>query len=57
MHKANGVAAALQADKTKKSFWQNVNNKNRSASLSTLEGEAKGGSEILKMWKGYFKVI
>jgi len=22
MHKANGLAAALQADKTKKSFWQ-----------------------------------
>ena len=42
MHKANGLAAALQAknqevilaifDKTKKSFWQKVNNKNRSSS-------------------------
>ena len=57
MHKANGLAAALQADKTKKSFWQNVNNKNRSASLPTLVGGTKGGSEILKMWKDYFKVI
>jgi len=25
--KANGVAAALQADKTKKSFWQKLNKK------------------------------
>ena len=24
MHKANGLATALQADKTKKSFWQKV---------------------------------
>ena len=32
MHKANGLAAALQADKAKKSFWQKVNNKNRSPS-------------------------
>ena len=33
MHKANGLAAALRDDKTKKSFWQKVNNKNRSSSL------------------------
>ena len=46
MHKANGLAAALQADKTKKSFWQKVNNKNRSSSLPTLVGGANGGSEI-----------
>ena len=57
MHEANGLAAALQADKTKKSFWQNVNNKNRSQSLPTLEGGANGGSEIVKMWKDYFKGI
>jgi len=57
MHKANGLAAALQTDKTKKSFWQKVNNKNRSPSLPTLVGGTNGGSEILKMWKGYFKVI
>jgi len=55
MHKANGLAAALQADKTKKSFWQKVNNKNRSPSLPTLVGGANGGSEIVKMWKDYFK--
>jgi len=24
IHKANGLAAALQADKTKKSFWQKI---------------------------------
>jgi len=29
IHKANGLADALQVDKTKKSFWQKVNNKNR----------------------------
>jgi len=57
MHKANGLAAALQADKTKKSFWQKVNNKNRSSSLPTLVGGANGGSEIVKMWKDYFKGI
>ena len=57
MHKANGLAAGLQADKTKKSFWQKVNNKNRSSSLSTLVGGANGGSEIVKMWKDYFKGI
>ena len=57
MHKANGLAAALQADKTTKSFWQKVNNKNRSSSLPTLVGGAKGGSEIVKMWKDYFKGI
>ena len=55
MHKANGLAAALRADKTKKSFWQNVNNKNRSPSLPTLVGGANGGPEIVKMWKDYFK--
>jgi len=54
MPKANGLAAALQADKTKKSFWQKVNNKNRSPSLPTLVGGANGGSEIVKMWKDYF---
>ena len=57
MHKANGLAAALQADKTKKSFWQKVNNKNRSPSLPTLVGGAYGGSEIIKMWKDCFKGI
>ena len=57
MHKANGLAAALQADKAKKSFWQNVNNKNRSPSLPTLVGGANGGSKIVKMWKDYFKGI
>jgi len=57
MHKANGLAAALQADKTKKSFWQKVNNKNRYPSLPTLVGGASGGSEIVKMWKDYFKGI
>jgi len=51
MHRANGLAAALQADKTKKSFWQKVNNKNRPPSLPTLVGGANGGSEIVKMWK------
>jgi len=55
IHKDNGLAAALQADKTKKSFWQKVNNKNRSPSLSKLVGGANGGSEIIKMWKDYFK--
>jgi len=57
MHKTNGLAAALQADKTKKSFWQKVNNKNRSSSLPTLVGGVNGGSEIVKMWKDYFKGI
>jgi len=57
IHKANGLAAALQADKTKKSFWQKVNNKNRSPSLPSLVGGANGGSEIVKMWKDYFKGI
>ena len=46
-----------QADNTKKSFWQKVNNKNRSPSLPTLVGGANGGSEIVKMWKDYFKGI
>ena len=49
MHQANGLAATLQANKTKKSFWQNVNNKNRSPSLPTLVGGANGGSEIVKI--------
>ena len=58
MHKtANGLAAALQADKTEKSFWQKVNNKNRSSSLPTLVGGANGGSKIVNMWKDYFKGI
>jgi len=47
MHKANGLAAALQADKTKKSFWQTVNNKYRSPSLPTLVGEANGVSKLV----------
>ena len=33
------------------------NNKNRSPSLPTLVGGANGGSEIVKMWKDYFKEI
>jgi len=57
MHKANGLAATLQADKTKKSFWQKVNNTNRSLSLPTLVGGENGDSEIVKMWKDYFKGI
>jgi len=57
IHEANGLAAALQADKTKKSFWQKVNNTNRSPSIPTLLGGANGGSEIVKMWKDYFKGI
>jgi len=31
IHKINGLAAALQADKTNNTFWQKVNNKTRSA--------------------------
>jgi len=42
IHKANGLAAALQTDKTKKSFWQKVNNKNRSPTLPTLVGARRG---------------
>ena len=57
MHKANGLAAALQADKTKKPFWQKVNNKTLSPSLPTLVGGANVGSEIFKMLKDYFKGI
>jgi len=57
IHKANGQAAALQADKTKKPFWQKVNNKTLSPSLPTLVGGANVGSEIFKMWKDYFKGI
>jgi len=56
-HEANALAAALQADTTKKSFWQKVNNKNRSPSLQALVGGANGGSELVKMWKDYFKGI
>jgi len=57
IRKANGLATALQADKTKKSFWQKVNNENRSSSLPTLVGGANGGSEIVKMWRDNFKGI
>ena len=57
MHKANGLAAALQADKTKKSFWQKVNHKNRSPTLPTLVGGANVGSEIVRMWKDYFRGV
>ena len=32
-------------------------NKNRSPSLPTFVGGANGGSEIVKMWKDYFKGI
>jgi len=35
IHKANSLAAALQADKTSKTFRQKVNNKSRSPSLPT----------------------
>ena len=56
-HKANGLVAALQADRTKKSFWQMVNNENISPSLPALVEGANGGSEIVKMWKDYFKAI
>jgi len=55
MHKANGLAAALQADKTKKSFWQKVNNKNRSSSLPPLVGGANGGQRLLKCGKTILK--
>ena len=61
IHKANGLAAALQADKTSKIFWQKVNNKNRSPSQLTLVSWVNGGSEgvrskqtcsdIVKIWK------
>jgi len=57
IHKANGVAAALQADKTNETFWQKVNNKARSTTLPTLVGGVNGVSEIVKMWKDYFKGI
>jgi len=43
IYKANGQAAALQADKTKKPFWQKVNNKTLSPSLPTLVGGEDGG--------------
>jgi len=42
IHKENGLAAALQADKTKKSFRQKVSNRNRSPSLPTMVGGANG---------------
>ena len=47
IHEANGLAPALQQQdyKTKKSFWQKVNNKKRSPSLPTLVRRANGGSE------------
>ena len=51
------LRAFLRFDKTKKSCWQKVNNKNRSSSLLTLVGGANGGSEIVKMWKDYFTGI
>ena len=43
MHKANGLAAALPADKTKKSFQQKINYKNKFPSLPRLVGGANGG--------------
>jgi len=45
----------MQADKTNQTFWRKVNDKTRSLSLPTLVGGANGGSEIVKMWKDYFK--
>jgi len=54
---ANGLAAALQANKNKKTFWQKINNKTRFPSLRTWVGVVNGGSEIVKMWKDYFKGI
>jgi len=42
IRKANGLAAALQADKTKKSFRQKVSKRNRSPSLPTMVGGANG---------------
>ena len=51
------LRAFLRFDKTKKSCWQKVNNKNRSSSLPTLVEGANGGSEIVKTWKYYFKGI
>jgi len=35
IHKANGLAAALRADKTNKTFWQKVNKKTRYPTLPT----------------------
>ena len=55
MHKANGLAAELQADKTKKSFWQKVNNKNRSSSLPTLVGVEMVVQWLLKCGKSILK--
>jgi len=57
IHRANSFAAALQADKTNKLFWQKVNTKTKSPTLPTLVGGVNGGSEIVKMWKDYFKWI
>jgi len=57
IHKANGLAAALQAAKTNKTFWQKFNSKTRSPSLPTLLGGVNGGSEIVTMWKDHLKGI
>jgi len=57
IHKANGLAAALHANKTKKTIWQNVNNKTRSPSLPTVMCGVDGGTEIVKIWKDLFKEI
>ena len=56
--KACGLAAvhALQADKTNQTFWQKIN-ESRSSSQPTLVGGVNGGSEIVKIWKDYFKGI
>ena len=56
IHKANGLAAALQADKTKKSFWQKVNNKKRSHHYQHW-WEGKMVVQRLLKWKDYFKGI
>jgi len=55
IHRANGFAAALLADKTNKSFWQKVNTKTKSPTLPTLVGGVNGGSKIAKMCRDYFK--
>jgi len=47
---------ALQADKTNQTFWQKIN-ESRSSSQPTLVGGVNGGSEIVKIWKDYFKGI
>jgi len=43
IHKADGLAAALRADKTNKTFWQKVNNKTRYPTLPTLMGRVNRG--------------